>query len=137
MELWQKHQYFLTKTYLYLMRIFMFNVNIKIDKNEVTTLEIILPKCVCIREWHKLLFRLFTRVIKLLVQIDSICSILQIQFKIPIVLLLFLEMNWVAEHMKNYILIKYPNSSYSILKKNWLNRRIIKIQTWEAIICVK
>ena len=71
----------------------MFTVNTKIDKNKVTTLEIILPKCVGIREWHKLLFRLFTRVIKLLVQIDSICSILQIQFQIPIVLLLFLEIN--------------------------------------------
>ena len=65
---------------------FMFNVNTKIYKKEVIALEIIVPKCVCIREWHKLLFRLFTRVIKLLVQIDSICSILQIQFQIPIVL---------------------------------------------------
>ena len=106
---------------LYLMRIFMFDVNTKIDKYKVTTLDIILPKCVCIREWHKLLFRLFTRVIKLLVQIDSICSILQIQFQIPIVLLLFLEMNWVAEHIENYIPIKYPNSSFSMLKMNWLD----------------
>ena len=74
---------------------FMFNVNTKIYKKEVIALEIIVPKCVCIREWHKLLFRLFTRVIKLLVQIDSICSILQIQFQIPIVLQMFFEMNLV------------------------------------------
>ena len=78
---------------LYLIRILMFTVNTKIDENKFPTLEIILPKCVGIREWHKLLFRFFTRVIKLLVQIDSICSILQIQFQIPIVLSLFLEMN--------------------------------------------
>ena len=77
----------------FIVRILMFTVNTKIDKNKVPTLEIILPKCVGIGEWHKLLFRFFTRVIKLLVQIDSICSILQIQFQIPIVLLLFLEMN--------------------------------------------
>ena len=45
----------------------------------------------------------------MLVQIDSICSILQIQFEIqfeiPIVLLLFLEMNWVAEQIENYTFI--------------------------------
>ena len=46
----------------------MFTVNTKIDENKFPTLEIILPKCVGIREWHKLLFRLFTRVIKLHIQ---------------------------------------------------------------------